>query len=46
MSGGTEGYNPTPYFVSVVSITQDMEGKVSVPDGGMIVPGGKSLFRT
>ncbi|HBV8970905.1 TPA: molecular chaperone [Klebsiella oxytoca] len=46
VSGGIEGYNPTPYFVSVARITQDKEGKVPVADGGMIAPGGKSLFRT
>ncbi|HED4271351.1 TPA: fimbria/pilus periplasmic chaperone [Klebsiella oxytoca] len=46
VSGGIEGYNPTPYFVSVARITEDKEGKVPVADGGMIVPGGKSLFRT
>ena len=46
VSGGIEGYNPTPYFVSVARITQDREGKMPVADGGMIAPGGKSLFRT
>lgn len=46
VSGGVEGYNPTPYFVSVARITQDKDGKVPVSEGGMITPGGKSLFRT
>lgn len=46
VSGGIEGYNPTAYFVSVARITQDKDGKVPVADGGMIAPGGKSLFRT
>lgn len=46
VSGGIEGYNPTPYFVSVARITQDKDGKVPVANGGMIAPGGKALFRT
>ncbi len=46
VSGGVEGFNPTPYFVSVARITQDKDGRVPVADGGMIAPGGKSLFRT
>lgn len=46
VSGGIEGYNPTPYFVSVARITQDKEGKVPVADGGMMAPGVKTLFRT
>lgn len=46
VSGGIEGYNPTPYFVSVARITADNGGKLPMADGGMIAPGGKSLFRT
>ena len=44
VNGGIEGSNPTPYFVSLANITEDKEGKTVVANGGMIAPGGKSVF--
>ncbi|MFS6933772.1 molecular chaperone [Klebsiella oxytoca] len=42
---GVEGINPTPYHVSLANIAEDKEGKISVAEGGMIAPGGKTFFR-
>nr|ALG88543.1 Chaperone protein EcpD precursor [Pectobacterium carotovorum] len=44
VNGAIEGYNPTPYFVSLANITEDKERKVAVSNGGMIAPGEKSVF--
>lgn len=43
-SGGIEGSNPTPYYVSLANIAEDKEGKKPVSTGGMIPPGGKMIF--
>lgn len=41
---GMEGYNPTPYFVSIAKINGDKEGNKSIAEGGMIPPGGRATF--
>lgn len=45
-TGGLEGYNSSPYYVSVARITEDKTGNVPLASGGMISPGGKTFFRT
>ncbi|WP_025123639.1 MULTISPECIES: molecular chaperone [unclassified Serratia (in: enterobacteria)] len=44
VNGGVEGTNPTPYYVSLANIAEDKEGKRTVSKGGMIAPGGKTVF--
>lgn len=44
VNGGVEGTNPTPYYVSLANIAEDKEGKQPVSKGGMIAPGGKTVF--
>jgi len=44
VSGGVEGTNPTPYYVSLANIAEDKDGKKPIGNGGMIAPGGKTFF--
>ncbi|TKK23714.1 fimbrial biogenesis chaperone [Enterobacter cancerogenus] len=44
VSGGVEGTNPTPYYVSLANIAEDKDGKKPIGSGGMIAPGGKMFF--
>ncbi|HHA2302518.1 fimbria/pilus periplasmic chaperone [Enterobacter asburiae] len=43
VTGGIEGFNPTPYFVSLAKITEDGEGK-KIAEGTMIAPGSTTFI--
>lgn len=44
VTGGIEGFNPTPYFVSLAKITEDSEGKKNIAEGTMIAPGSATFI--